>query len=314
MKLYDVIAYSTLSENNEDMFPGVGSSVFSDVKAKDQPEIDPNNIDWLDTQIDKYVSMRAVYEAKSYDILKDMEKNGALNYYGGYGSSPGPNEILYSAFDWFDKFNVQGISKHHAIETSSPFLQDIENTVGLLDRYYKRQKYFQNKVKEFQDTKVKIAKGQRKDTRVQASKTFDSLAKTIPKVAAPSPIPTKIPVKNKRPIQNPYVNVHATNQYAGNVFHYPDWSAYWKNQIVQISDILKRNGKGGLELMYASTHSGGARFNFVITGANGNLTWRKYDPAPGAGQNWIFLNGKKLNTSSLLNMNNATQDKAVQPL
>ena len=79
--------------------------------------------------------------------------------------------------------------------------------------------------------------------------------------------------------------------------------------------MLKRNNKGGLEMMYASTHNnGGPRFNFVITGANGNLTWRKYDPSPGAGANWIFLNGKKMNTSQLFNMDNAQQDMAVGSL
>ena len=79
--------------------------------------------------------------------------------------------------------------------------------------------------------------------------------------------------------------------------------------------MLKRNGKGGLEMMYASTHqNGGGRFNFIITGANGKLTWRKYDPSPGAGQNWIILAGKKMNTSSLLGGLPHKQDALIQTL
>ena len=110
----------------------------------------------------------------------------------------------------------------------------------------------------------------------------------------------------KPSLANPYFGRKGRpleKQYAGHPAHYPYWSNDWKRRIMAIDELLTRNGKKGLEIMYAGTFdNGGNRFNFMIIGAGGNFLWRKYDPSPGAGQNHVYLNGKKMKTSDLEHM------------
>jgi hypothetical protein len=311
MRLYSII--TPLSENNDDMFPGVSSSVFDDAKAKDQPEHDTNDKEWVQEQLTRYHEIRMVYSKKRENIMADMSNNGAREYIGH--APPPSNAISYASFDWSHQYNIPGLINGYAIEKSSPYLKDIESTVKVLQGYYDRENFFRNKSTNFSSALKRIRAQEKKSVANAAGVEFGTYAKNVSKMNAPYPIPHKLPVANKRPINNPYVTANATKQYAGSVFHYPHWSAYWKTQIMTIEAILKRNGKKGLEMMYASTHNnGGARFNFVIEGANGKLTWRKYDPSPGAGQNWIILNGNKMNTSTLLGADKSKQDKAVQLL
>ncbi len=156
MKLYDIITYSTLSENDDDMFPGVGSSVFNDVKAKDQPEIDPDDTTWMEKQMKKYMTLEDIYYTKRWQILKDMGDNAALNTYPP--GSDDPNVVMYKTFDWFDKYSDVGIKHYHGIEKSSPYFKDIENTARVLDKYSKRMKFFTNKRYEVQDAFRRLIK------------------------------------------------------------------------------------------------------------------------------------------------------------
>lgn len=315
MKLYTIISQPLL-ETDEDMFPGLTSSVFDDMRKKDQNQPDPDDLEVVKRK-DKILSDRlALYNKRYNDLWNQLDKHNALNVPSGLGMSAGPNEVMYTDFPWFDKYPALRYRlKNYAISKKSPWFNNIEDKVAQLEKFntevikiFELRRGYVKKIK-------KILAEQKKSQRGSASDSFDQYAKKVPKLSPPSIMPTKIPVKNKRPINNPWVTANATKQYAGNVFHYPDWSPYWKDQIMQVEDMLNRNNKGGLGMMYASTHdNSGARFNFVITGANGNLTWRKYDPSPGAGQNWIFLNGQKMNTSRLLGMDKAKQDQAVKSL
>jgi hypothetical protein len=133
MKLHSIIA--PLSENdNDDMFPGVASSVFDDAKA---PELDMND------QLVKFKNLKKFYQLRRSTILRDMDNNGAREYVGPGFSPPGPNIISYSSFDWFGEESLSaGLSKHHGIEKSSPYLKDIENTIRKLDRLYNRESFF----------------------------------------------------------------------------------------------------------------------------------------------------------------------------
>jgi hypothetical protein len=160
MKLHSIIA--PLSENDDDMFPGVASSVFDEV-PDDQSEKDTNDIDWMNNQIDKFMSVEQVYKRKREKLLDDMEKNGAKVYIGtaGTGRNAGPNIIPYSSFDWFDSDMLQlaGLSNFHGIEKSSPYLKDIENTIRLVRKYYKREVVFRKKKSAMFTTKMDMNKG-----------------------------------------------------------------------------------------------------------------------------------------------------------
>ncbi len=128
----------------------------------------------------------------------------------------------------------------------------------------------------------------------------------------PSTIPPKIARTSgiKPSLANPYFgrkHCALKRQYAGHPAHYPNWSNDWKRRIMAMDKLLTKNGKQGLEMMYAGTFENeGNRFNFMIIGASGNFLWRKYDPSPGAGQNHVYLNGKKMKTSDLEHMMTGT--------
>jgi len=107
----------------------------------------------------------------------------------------------------------------------------------------------------------------------------------------------------KPSLANPYFGRKGCpleKQYAGHPAHYPYWSNDWKRRIMAMDEFLTKNGKQGLEMMYAGTFfNSGNRFNFMIIGAGGNFLWRKYDPSPGAGQNHVYLAGQKMKTTTL---------------
>lgn len=312
MKLYDIIAQAApLLETNEDLFPGIASSVFDDVRAKDQTQPDSKDINDLKQKRSVLNDRINAYIQKISWIKKQLAAHDALT-----APSVRPDEVPYTAFPWLDNYSDAKYELSHvSINKKSPWFDNIEDKVAQLDNTVKQKENLYAKKYKITDQIKEIEASQRKTRRGSASSAFDKLAKTAPKLSPPSVIPNKLPIKNRGSINNPYVIGNAINRYVGDVFHFPGWSPYWKDQIMQIEDILERNGKGGLGMMYSSTHNNnGARFNFVITGANGNLTWRKYDPSPGAGANWIYLNGKKMNTSALLKADKAQQDQAVQAL
>jgi hypothetical protein len=161
MRLSSIIQPASLLENDDDMFPGVSSSVFDDAKAKDQPEHDMNDVNWVNSQVTKYSKAIRAYEDKRNIILNDMEENGAREYIG-HGNYPPATDILYSEFDWFSNYYVLGLSNYHSIKKTSPYLKDIENTVRILDGYYKREEFFRYKNQMFVTARTNIEKQQRK--------------------------------------------------------------------------------------------------------------------------------------------------------
>lgn len=150
----------------------------------------------------------------------------------------------------------------------------------------------------------------KKEGRVQAADDWPTYQEQHP-TNTPSTIPPKVSraAGLKPSLANPYFGrsgckMDKDKQYAGHPAHYPYWSNDWKRRVMAFEELLIRNGKQGFEMMYASTFfNSGNRFNFMIIGAGGNFLWRKYDPCPAAGQNDIFLNGKKGKASTLESMN-----------
>lgn len=95
--------------------------------------------------------------------------------------------------------------------------------------------------------------------------------------------------------------------FAGHPAHYQSWTSQMAAMYVEIDGILHRNGKPTLSQMHAGRQN---NISFVVS-ANDNFVWRKYDPSPGAGQNWVIINGKKMNTSVLINVSAQQQDAMV---
>jgi hypothetical protein len=63
--------------------------------------------------------------------------------------------------------------------------------------------------------------------------------------------------------------------------------------LAQIQAALASAGIPPLTMLYGGRLSksyGG--INFVAVNADQTFAWRKYDPSPGAGQNWVYFPGK----------------------
>ena len=314
MKILQALNHTKIIvESEDDLFPGLDASVLSS-RSEEEKSAQQYDLDWLKAQQERLSRMWNINQDQIIKQQAYFEENDAFIYIKDV--PPGMQTVKYEDFDWLKKYPMaEEYLENSVISKASPMLKDIEKYVRAFSHYLERTEAVYQKMHHIRMKLRAVEKREKKKRTDTAQGTFDAYAKTVQQISPPKTIPAKLPVKNRKDIKNPYTVANARNPYAGHVAHYPHWSKYWKDQIVQIEEILKRNGKGGLGMMYAATHdNGGARFNFVITGANGNLTWRKYDPSPGAGQNWIYLNGKKTNTSSLLSASKAKQDQLVQSL
>lgn len=123
-------------------------------------------------------------------------------------------------------------------------------------------------------------------------------------------IPQKVD-SGKGKFENPYFQSPPGNRFAGHPDHY-SWSSQMQKIYYTIKDALARNGLAPMDVMYAGKRNGGSEF--AVIGAGGSLVWRKYDPSPGAGQNWLYINGKQMHTSSFVSASVASQDAWLAPL
>lgn len=97
----------------------------------------------------------------------------------------------------------------------------------------------------------------KKEGRKQAAGNWPDFQEKHPE-NTPSTIPPKIARTSglKPSLANPYFGRKGCaleKQYAGHPAHYPYWSNDWKRRIIAVDELLTRNGKQGLELMYAGT-------------------------------------------------------------
>ena len=309
-------------EAEDDLFPGIGSSDLDELTPRDQRPVPGEDMESLQDTYNELDELQHIHILRYQRLEQYLEDNDALNDI--IYSPLQADNIPYESFAWLSKYeNVQRfLDSNYSVSKHSPLFKNIEKQIRNLngiqiriDDFRDKEREVIKKINKIQNAERKAVSAKKKAGVDVSVKAFAAFAKTAPQIPAPSPIPSKVRSSSGSTVANPYVHAGAAKQYAGHVAHYPHWSGYWKDQIVQVVDMLKRNGKGGLEMMYAGTHQqGGGRFNFIITGANGKLTWRKYDPSPGAGQNWIILAGKKMNTSKLLSADQATQDKLIQTL
>jgi hypothetical protein len=93
----------------------------------------------------------------------------------------------------------------------------------------------------------------------------------------------------KHKIQTPLTTCELAH-YVGTPEGYPDLTT---TQVALLKDInagLSAYGLGPMALLIGGRKSKAYNgINFVAVGAGGRMAWRKYDPSPGAGQNWVYL-------------------------
>ena len=121
-----------------------------------------------------------------------------------------------------------------------------------------------------------------------------------------SQVPLQISSGAKGKFQNPYF-LSDVGRYAGDPENFP-WTPHMHKMYTALKDILDKNGIPGFTVAYGSTIVDSVRqgaslinySNFAVIGANGKLIWRKYDKGGGSGQNWLYINGNKTNTSRFI--------------
>lgn len=148
-----------------------------------------------------------------------------------------------------------------------------------------------------------------------ANALANSTAPTAPNsTLAPKSIPALVPTSpGSKGVQNPYVLNDAAQGpgYAGPPSGYT-FTSQMQKLYNEIESALRRNGKTLSTIYVGRPYSGYKAINFIATTADSKVVWRKYDPGPGAGQNWMFLNGTKMNTSTFVGMTPAAQDAILK--
>lgn len=200
-----------------------------------------------------------------------------------------------------DKYNEFGSTWVRAGSEAERLMDNLE---GDYEVYSEKYNMYTKLSKIFSDEKRRRENKKKTEGRVQAVDDWPTYQQEHPQNRQGA-IPPKVAraAGLKPSLANPYFGRKGhllEKQYAGHPAHYPWWSRDWKRRIMAMDKFLTENGKQGLEIMYAGTfYNSGNRFNFMIIGAGGNFLWRKYDPSPGAGQNHVYLAGKKEKTSTL---------------
>lgn len=152
----------------------------------------------------------------------------------------------------------------------------------------------------------RIKKGNANEKNSQVKIQFAAYLASAPTHTIPtSSIPATISIPgSKGYFNNPYFVSGVTNQYAGDPAHYPDWSTPMKAILLAFIETLHQLGKPPLTDMYAGRY-GGANINFAVFNPTKTLIWRKYDVGGGSGQNWLYINGTKVNTSHFMQKDQA---------
>jgi hypothetical protein len=129
-------------------------------------------------------------------------------------------------------------------------------------------------------------------------------------------VPAQISSGGKGKFQNPYF-LSGVGRYAGDPENFP-WTPHMQKMYITLRDILNKNNIPGFTIAYGSTLVDPVRkgasllnySNFAIVGAKEKLVWRKYDMGGGSGQNWVYINGEKMNTSRFILVSTLTDQKS----
>lgn len=166
----------------------------------------------------------------------------------------------------------------------------------------KYKRYIQlNKIKINVHNQILIAQGAASH-HLKSTASDSTTGTQIPEAQVPPQIST-----GKGKFRNPYF-VSDVGRYAGDPEGFP-WTAQMQKMYTSLTAALVKRGftgENGFTVMYASTIVQQAHgtlvncYNFAVIGAGGRFVWRKYDKGGGSGQNWVYVDGKQMKTSTFL--------------
>lgn len=219
--------------------------------------------------------------------------NNATSYFSGKNPTLQPGQVKMGTYIFdLSKFPPRVATW---IERYGPIYDKLDSRKGTLTR----------KIKSLQ----KEQKAQQVTAAIQQGVTAPigqpHAASTIPVGQIPKKLQTS---PGSAYIDNPYFK---SGEFAGPAARY--WfSTPMRNIYVLLVDTLKRNGLT-FGPLYVGRHGGtGGPINFVMATPGDKFVWRKYDAGGASGQNWVYLNGLKMKTSSFVGMTDAQRDAALK--
>lgn len=221
--------------------------------------------------------------------------NTVYTYATKSNAKPAAGHVIIDGYD----FLLSGLSqkKQDWLVKYAPMYNALRARVGAIDRRIKA-------IKKAVDTAAVVAKATAAGITTTPNAT-SSVAGQIPVAQIPKKLGTSPGATN---IDNPYFK---SGEYAGPISGYK-FSTPMQRIYLSLEATLRRHGLT-LGTLYVGRHGGaGGPINFVTSAGGNKLVWRKYDAGGASGQNWIYLNGHKMNTSSFIGMTEPQRDAALK--
>jgi hypothetical protein len=130
---------------------------------------------------------------------------------------------------------------------------------------------------------------------------------TIP----PGKVPVTIDTGTSK-LKNPY-HLFANQRYAGDPYKFP-FSTPSLDTFLTINAALKRNGIPEIDTLYAANYTPTSCLNFIGVNPTDTVVWYKYDRGGGTGQNYLYINGTKIQTTHLTLLSEPQQDALLKKL
>ena len=193
---------------------------------------------------------------------------------------------------------------------------EAEKEINALVREYKhydriRKEASLSEVIQVEDKRrVKLARQKANKAAVGSFEEWKQMSPNPSTVDTPTKLPKSSGAKNS--LKNPAAYPRAAEVYTGHPAHFPNWRSDWKRRLLALEDALVRNGKKGFHVMYSAKLS--SYFNFFIIGADGDFVWRKYQTSSANGMNWLYIDGKQIQTSIFERMSPEKQDELISTI
>jgi hypothetical protein len=186
---------------------------------------------------------------------------------------------------------------------------DLKQLLPTLKRYAFSQEQRERIRDAVNMAKLEAKRYMRSEADKQASQETTPVAQ-IPAKDVPQKI--VLPKGSTKGIDNPYWS-KPINRYAGAPSGAP-LHASQRLLLHTINSVLKKHGIPLLSVAYVGHHKDGTYHlsNFIIKNSNDSVIWRKYDMGGGSGQNWVYLNGEKYNTTTLTSATLSQQETLLR--
>ena len=222
-------------------------------------------------------------------------RNAVYTYVQNKKATAAPGHVIVDGYDYTLSLLPQ--KKQDWLVKYGPTMNALIARRGAIDR---RLKAIQKAVKTAEVIASATAAGLSATPNATSATAGQIPVAQIPQKLGTSPGATNI--------DNPYFKGAG---YAGPIAGYK-FSTPMQRIYVSLEATLKRHGLT-LGTLYVGRHGGPTGpINFVTEAGGSKLVWRKYDAGGASGQNWIYLNGHKMNTSSFIQMTEPQRDAALK--